>query len=79
MSPDTSPDTRTGRVRAFDEARGLGEVETTGGVRYPFHCTAIADGSRRIAVGAVVVFEIGAGPLGTTEARHLRPESAVTS
>ena len=72
-------DTRHGHVRVFDEARGLGEVETADGLRYPFHCTAIADGSRRIAVGASVVFEIGAGPLGITEARNVRPEQTITS
>ena len=35
-----------GRVRAFDEHRGSGELEDDGGGVYPFHCTRIADGSR---------------------------------
>ena len=35
-----------GTVVAFDEARGLGELESVDGGRYPFHCTRIADGTR---------------------------------
>ena len=61
------PGTR-GRVVAFDEHRGLGEVEDTRGERFPFHCTAIADGSRSIAVGRVVEFRVVTGPIGTREA-----------
>ncbi len=47
-----------GRVVAFDEAAGLGEVEREDGVRFPFHCIEIADGTRTIAVGAAVTFEL---------------------
>jgi cold shock CspA family protein len=57
----------TGKVVAFDERRGLGEVESDG-ERYPFHCTAIAHGSRVIEVGAPVEFAIAPGPLGHWEA-----------
>jgi cold shock CspA family protein len=63
----------SGRVVAFDEPRGLGEVEAAGGERYPFHCTAIADGTRRIDAGAAVRFEVVAGPLGIPEASAIRP------
>jgi cold shock CspA family protein len=56
-----------GTVTAFDEPRGLGEV-SDGASTWPFHCTAIADGTRTIAVGARVAFEVRAGHLGRDEA-----------
>ena len=63
-----------GRVVAFDEHRGLGEVEDLGvGRRVPFHCTAIADGTRTIAVGAEIAFRVVTGPVGIAEAAELRP------
>jgi cold shock protein len=65
-------DTYSGRVAAFDDHRGRGEVEV-GGLTYPFHCTAIADGSRRVAEGADVEFELVIGPLGALEAAAIRP------
>ncbi len=57
-----------GRVTDFDEHRGLGTLEATDGTRYPFHCTAVADASRVIEVGADVEFEVLAGHLGRWEA-----------
>lgn len=57
-----------GRVAAFDARRGLGEVEADDGRRFPFHCTRIADGDRRIEVGARVCFEVGPGLPGCWEA-----------
>jgi CspA family cold shock protein len=65
-------ETYTGTVAAFDEHRGLGEIEAAAGLRYPFHCTAIADGSRTIDEGTRVLFEVVAGPLGALEAAHVR-------
>ena len=50
--------TRTGTVTAFDSHRGLGEVAGPDGSS-PFHCVSIADGSRNIAVGQKVEFEVG--------------------
>lgn len=47
-----------GTVVAFDEAVGLGEVAATDGTRYLFHCIEIADGTRTIAVGQAVTFEL---------------------
>jgi cold shock CspA family protein len=44
-----------GTVTAFDASRGLGIV-TSGGVEFPFQATAVADGSRTVAVGATVTF-----------------------
>jgi cold shock CspA family protein len=58
----------TGTVTAFDERRGLGEITADDGIVYPFHCTRIADGSRTIALGAAVDFEVVAGHLGRLEA-----------
>ena len=62
-----------GDVVEFDEARGLGSVEFGAGRLLPFHCTAITDGSRRIAPGTVVAFQVVAGRLGRLEARSIRP------
>ena len=66
----------SGRVSAFDEHRGLGEVVDDAGTGYPFHCTAIADGTRTIAVGAAVDFDVVPGRLGRWEAAAIRPVSA---
>jgi cold shock CspA family protein len=65
----------TGRVAAFDERRGLGEIDGADGTRYPFHCTQIADGSRTIGVKAAVEFEVVAGQLGRWEAAAIKPAS----
>jgi cold shock CspA family protein len=67
--------TATGQVSAFDEHRGLGEITAGDGVVYPFHCTEIADGTRTIAVGAPVAFEVVPGPLGRWEASEIKPRS----
>ncbi|HXX88908.1 MAG TPA: cold-shock protein [Acidimicrobiales bacterium] len=61
-----------GWVDEFDEARGLGTISGDDGRRYPFHCTAIADGSRRILVGTRVVFVTSPGHLGRVEADTVR-------
>jgi cold shock CspA family protein len=58
----------TGAVTAFDERRGLGEITASDNVVYAFHATAIADGTRTIAVGAEVEFEIRPGRSGNWEA-----------
>jgi len=63
-----------GAVVAFDEAGGYGTVAAKGtGHRWFFHCTAIADGSRTIAVGTPVQFEVAAGRMGRYEAFALQP------
>jgi len=62
-----------GSVSAFDERRGLGEITGADETVYPFHCTVIADGSRTIAVGAPVEFEVVPGPLGRWEAAAVKP------
>ncbi len=62
---------RTGVVDEFDDPRGLGHVLGDDGRRYGFHCTAVADGSRRIEVGTRVAFTLVAGHQGRLEARSL--------
>ena len=62
----------TGTVTEFDAAVGLGSVDAADGTRYPFHCIEIADGSRRIEVGAAVTFEL-IGKLGRFEAARIAP------
>ena len=60
-----------GRVTDFDEHVGLGHVVDDGGAEYLFHCVEIADGSRRIEVGARVDFDL-MSKLGHLEAAQLR-------
>lgn len=62
-----------GTVTEFDDAVGLGVVRGTDGIERPFHCTAIADGSRTVAVGAEVHYEVVAGRQGRWEATSLEP------
>ena len=40
---------------------------------YPFHCTAIADGTRTIALETRVEFEVVPGRLGRWEAAAIMP------
>jgi hypothetical protein len=60
--------TYAGRIASFDELVGRGQVEAGGGLQFPFHCTAIADGSRTIDPDTPVKFRIVPGPLGALEA-----------
>jgi hypothetical protein len=70
-----------GEVALFDEQVGLGELianigSFAPGLRYPFHCTQISDGSRRIAVGTPVTFSVAAGRRGIWEATRIVPQPA---
>jgi hypothetical protein len=65
----------SGRVAEFDDHRGRGEVEASG-MRFPFHCTAIGDGTRTIAVDTPVRFRLVVGPLGALEATGVRATEA---
>ena len=47
-----------GTVTTFDRAVGLGEITADDGSLVPFHCIAIADGTRDIPVGVGVEFEL---------------------
>lgn len=61
-----------GRVAGYDDAAGYGTIAGAAGEWF-LHCTAIADGSRSIAVGAKVDFSLAPGHLGRMEARDVRP------
>jgi cold shock CspA family protein len=63
--------TRTGVVSEFDDPRGLGSILADDGHRYEFHCTAVADGSRFIAVGTRVTFVLAVAHRGRYEAREI--------
>lgn len=65
-------ETLSGVVVVFDDAAGLGEVERDDGIRLPFHCIEIADGTREIAVGTWVTFHLLC-KLGRYEAAQLTP------
>jgi cold shock CspA family protein len=60
-----------GKVTAFDEGRGRGVVTTPDGLAYSFHATRIADGTRRVAVGASVRFTVVPAQLGRWEASDI--------
>ena len=62
-----------GTVTDFDEPVGLGEVRASDGSEYPFHCTAIADGSRDIDAGRRVTFRLIPSRIGRLEAIELTP------
>ena len=59
-----------GVVTDFDEPRGLGSIAAEGQA-YPFHCTALVDGSRAVEVGTTVSFEVRAGGMGRWEATQI--------
>ena len=63
----------TGAVADFDEAKGYGTIRADDGPEYFFHCTQIADGSRTIAVGTPVAFDVMPGHLGRWEATAVIP------
>lgn len=61
-----------GRVVDFDETRGDGHLESDDGRRIYFHCIGIADGTRRIDVGARVSARRVTGHRGADEATDVR-------
>ena len=65
-----SPGRRQGAVTAFDEHVGLGVVADGAG-EWPFHCTQLTDGSRTVAVGTQVAFELRPAHAGRVEAYQL--------
>ena len=62
---------RSGVVTGFDERVGLGEVTDADGTVVPFQCIVIADGTRRIDVGAAVEYTL-LPKLGRYEAADIR-------
>ena len=69
MRPTSGP--HRGVVSAYDPAAGYGKVRRDDGTEWWFHCTAIADGTRDIAVGASRVFRLVPGRCGRWEAEDL--------
>ena len=63
----------TGVVSSFDDAAGLGTITADDGNTFAFHCTAIADGTRTIAVNTTVEFEPKPAHRGTWEAGAITP------
>ncbi|MCU1359679.1 MAG: hypothetical protein JWN99_968 [Ilumatobacteraceae bacterium] len=63
---------KRGTVTDFDQQVGLGTVTDDAGTAWPFHCIAIADGSRTIEIGRTVTFE-SLPKLGRWEATDIRP------
>ena len=59
-----------GTVVEFDEARGLGVIESDEGA-HAFHCTALLDGTRTIDVGTAVTFEVRPAGRGRWEATEI--------
>jgi len=72
-------DAATGTVVAFDDHRGWGTVTTDAGDELFLHCTAIADGSRTIAVGTRVRFRVVPGRAGRWEADAVEPLAPASS
>jgi cold shock CspA family protein len=65
-----------GRVRSFDERRGVGEIESDDGKTFAFHATAIANGSRKIITGTPVEFDVEPGLPGRWEAAGIKKAAA---
>ncbi len=65
----------TGEVIEFDDAAGIGRVRDDGepGTDRFFHCTQIADGTRTIAVGTRVRYDVRPGHRGQWEATAITP------
>lgn len=63
-----------GEIATFDEHAGFGTVRATDGRELFFHCTQIADGTRRIAVGTAVRFDVVAGHQGRWEAARVEEQ-----
>jgi cold shock CspA family protein len=61
-------ETGAGVVEEFDEPRGWGTIVADDGDVLPFHCTAIADGSRTVEAGRRVQFNVVPGLSGRWEA-----------
>ncbi len=67
------PSVHLGSVIGFDDPAGLGEVRDDDGVTHRFHCTALTDGTRSVAVGTRVAHEVVVARDGCTEAVAVTP------
>jgi cold shock CspA family protein len=68
--------TEWGRVADYDDHKGWGHIATGDGRLLFFHCTAIADGTRTVPVGADVEYEEVTDPRGKPEAANVRERGA---
>ena len=69
----------TGVVEAFDAVVGLGSIRCGPEILIGFHCIAIADGSRTIAVGTPVAFTVITGHNGNVQAASVVGTERVAS
>ncbi len=60
-------------MTAFDDDAGLGAITRDDGEAFAFHCTAITDGTRTIATGTAVEFEVKPAVNGRYEATAVTP------
>jgi len=60
-------------VATFDDPMGVGQLDLGDGRVVPFHCTAIADGSRTIVAGTPVAFSLVTAHHGRVEATAIVP------
>ncbi len=61
---------RTGRVKWFNEIKGVGVIRDAAGGEYPFHFSGIAaDGFRTAYEGEAVEFEVAPGRSGERATR----------
>ena len=62
-----------GVVEAFDSHACLGTILGATGGDWPFHCTALVDGTREVQPGTAVVFVVVRRPGGRLEAGRISP------
>jgi hypothetical protein len=62
---------RAGVVSSFDAREGLGTLALDDGGTVGFHATQLADGTRRVEVGARITATLVAWHAGRIEATHI--------
>jgi cold shock CspA family protein len=60
-----------GVVTEYDDVRGDGWIQASN-TSYYVHCISVADGSRHLEAGTVVIFRVMAGRSGRDEAGDVR-------
>ena len=64
---------RAGKVKWFNEIKGVGVIRDADGGEYPVHFSEVLDdGFRTLAEGEAVEFDVAAGPPGRRAARVRR-------
>ena len=64
---------QVGKVGAFDEHVGWGQLRGVDGAMIGFHCVAITDGTRRIEPDTTVQYRLVPGLHGRWEAAGITP------